>query len=71
MPRPLVSDELWSVVQPLLPPERPKPKGGRPVADPRACLLGILFVLESGRGPGTASRLSLSRQPGHLLATLR
>ncbi len=48
MPRPLVSDELWSVVQPLLPPERPKPKGGRPVADPRACLLGILFVLKSG-----------------------
>jgi len=48
MPRPLVSDELWNVVQPLLPAERPKPKGGRPVADARACLLGILFVLKTG-----------------------
>lgn len=48
MPRPLVSDELWKLVQPLLPAERPKPKGGRPVADARACLLGILFVLKTG-----------------------
>jgi transposase len=48
MPRPLVSDEFWSVVRPLLPVQRPKPKGGRPVADARACLLGILFVLKTG-----------------------
>jgi transposase len=25
----LVTDELWAVVEPLLPPETPKPKGGR------------------------------------------
>ncbi|MCI0755585.1 transposase, partial [Roseomonas vastitatis] len=31
MAKPLISDELWSVIKPLLPPERPKPKGGRPV----------------------------------------
>ena len=48
MAKPLISDELWSVIEPLLPPERPKPKGGRPVIPPRAALSGILFVLRSG-----------------------
>lgn len=46
--RPLVSDELWAIVQPLLPPEPPKPKGGRPRVPDRAALTGILFVLRSG-----------------------
>jgi transposase len=46
--RPLVSDELWAVIEPLLPPERPKPKGGRPPIPNRAALTGILFVLRSG-----------------------
>ena len=49
MSKPLVSDELWAVIAPLLPPERPKPKGGRPRSIPdRAALTGILFVLKSG-----------------------
>ena len=48
MRRPLVSDELWAIVEPLLPPERPKPKGGRPPVPNRAALTGILFVLRSG-----------------------
>lgn len=48
MARPLVSDELWSVVAPLLPPSRPKPKGGRPPVPDRAALSGILFVLRTG-----------------------
>jgi transposase len=46
----LVSDELWAVVEPLLPPESPKPKGGRPRISDRATLTGILFVLKSGIG---------------------
>jgi transposase len=46
--RPLVSDELWAIIEPLLPPERPKPKGGRPPVPNRAALTGILFVLRSG-----------------------
>ena len=48
MRRPLVSDELWAIVEPLVPPERPKPKGGRPPVPNRAALTGILFVLRSG-----------------------
>ncbi len=36
------------MVEPLLPEEPPKPKGGRPRIDDRAALTGILFVLKSG-----------------------
>ena len=48
MSKPLVSDELWTVIKPLLPPERPKPKGGRPPVENRAALTGIIFVLKTG-----------------------
>lgn len=50
MSKALVSDELWSVVEPLLPPEARKPKGGRPRVSDRAALTGIIFVLRSGIG---------------------
>ncbi len=46
--KPLVSDELWALVEPLLPVEPPKPKGGRPRVSDRAALAGIIFVLKSG-----------------------
>ncbi len=49
MAKELVTDELWEVIEPLLPEEQPKPKGGRPrTIDDRAALTGILFVLKSG-----------------------
>jgi transposase len=48
MAKELVTDELWEVIEPLLPEESPKPKGGRPRIDDRAALTGILFVLKSG-----------------------
>ena len=48
MAKELVSDELWEVIEPLLPEEPPKPQGGRPRIDDRAALTGILFVLKSG-----------------------
>jgi transposase len=48
MAKPLVTDDLWAVVEPLLPPAPPKPKGGRPRVPDRAALTGILFVLRSG-----------------------
>jgi transposase len=48
MSKQLVSDELWEMVEPLLPVEAPKPKGGRPRIPDRACLTGIVFVLKTG-----------------------
>ncbi len=47
MAKPLVTNELWAVVEPLLPKEPPKPQGGRPRVDDRAALMGILFVLKT------------------------
>jgi transposase len=59
---PRLAGALWEVVAPILPPRPARPKGGRPFADDRAALCGILFVLWTGapwaavpRGPGTAS----------------
>jgi transposase len=44
----LVSDDLWEAIEPLLPKEPPKPKGGRPRLPDRAVLAGIIFVLRTG-----------------------
>ncbi len=46
--QPLLPDDLWAIVEPLLPVEPPKPRGGRPRVPDRAALTGILFVLKSG-----------------------
>ena len=48
MSKSLVPDDLWEAIAPLLPEERPKPKGGRPRCDDRLALAGIIFVLRSG-----------------------
>ena len=48
MAKPLLTDELWERIQPQLPPEPPKPKGGRPRVPDRAALTGILFILKTG-----------------------
>ena len=48
MAKQLVSDELWEIIEPLLPEKPPKPKGGRPRIEDRAALIGIIFVLKSG-----------------------
>ena len=47
MASPLVCDALWAMIEPLIPPEPPKLKGGRPRLDDRAALTGILFVLRT------------------------
>ena len=44
----LVSDDLWEAIEPLLPQEPPKPKGGRPRVPDRAVLSGIVFALRTG-----------------------
>ena len=48
MGKQLVTDELWEIIEPLLPKEPPKLKGGRPRVPNRAVLTGIVFVLKSG-----------------------
>ncbi len=48
MSKPLLPDELWAIVELLLPVEPPKPTGGRPRVPDRAALTGILFVLKRG-----------------------
>jgi transposase len=48
MAKPLVSDALWNVIEPLIPKRPPRPAGGRPPIDDRKALTGIIFVLKSG-----------------------
>ncbi|GAA4887021.1 IS5 family transposase [Pseudonocardia benzenivorans] len=46
----MVSDELWALVEPLLPKQRKPKRGrtGRPRVPDRAALAGIVFVLRTG-----------------------
>jgi transposase len=48
MAKPLLPDDLWEVIAPLLPEWTPSPKGGQPPPTDRAALTGILFVLKAG-----------------------
>jgi transposase len=53
MAKPLVTEELWRIIGPLLPPPLPRRRdrhrrGGRPPVDNRSVLAGILFVLRTG-----------------------
>src|SRR5262245_12662231 len=50
MAKPLVSDELWERIAPLLPAPKPRRSGspGRKPLDLRKVLCGIVFVLKTG-----------------------
>jgi transposase len=50
MAKPLVSDELWELIQPLLPAPKPRrfPHPGRKPVGDRQALTGIRFVLKTG-----------------------
>src|SRR3954462_14163197 len=48
MAKPLLPDELWAIIEPILPQWTPSPKGGQPRLDDRKALTGILFVLKTG-----------------------
>jgi len=43
-----LSDEQWQLIADLFPQKEYSPTGGRPTADARACVEGILWVLTSG-----------------------
>jgi transposase len=50
MAKPLVPDDLWALIEPVLPPHKPRRfrfPGRKPVDD-RVALTGILFVLKTG-----------------------
>jgi len=44
----LVPDELWALVEPILPKHPYVPGVGKPRVPDRVCLTGILFVLKTG-----------------------
>jgi transposase len=48
MAEPLVSDELWDEIEPLLPKHPPDPRGGAPRKPDRPCLEGVVHVLRTG-----------------------
>ena len=48
MAKPLLTEDLWQRIEPLIPKRKPSRKGGRPRIPDRAALIGILFVLRSG-----------------------
>jgi transposase len=50
MAKPLIDDELWGIIQRLLPPPKRRRfrHPGRKRLDDRGCLNGILFVLKTG-----------------------
>lgn len=44
----LLPDELWNEVEPILPKHPDQSDGGRPFADDRRCLRGVIFILRAG-----------------------
>jgi transposase len=48
MAKPLLPDDLWALIEPLLPPQKRSSKGSRPPVPHRVALTGILFVLKTG-----------------------
>jgi transposase len=52
MAKPLVDDEFWAMIEPLLPPAKPRRFRfpGRKRVDNRRALTGIIFVLKTGIG---------------------
>jgi transposase len=47
MHKTLVSDELWKIIEPHLPPDPSREKGGRPRIPNRNAFAGIVYVLKS------------------------
>ncbi|MGW2183800.1 IS5 family transposase [Streptomyces sp. NPDC001732] len=65
----IVSDELWSLIEPLLPEPGPELVAGRPGVPDRQALCGILFVLHTGiqweylpQEPGSGSGMTCRRR---------
>jgi len=48
MVKPLLCDKVWEIIEPLLPPQPPRSKGGRPPVANRKVLTGIFSVVKTG-----------------------
>lgn len=48
MSRPILPDELWEMLKPVIPKRAYRAKAGRPPVTNREALTGILFVLKTG-----------------------
>ena len=48
LPQPQLTDEQWLLISDFFSVPAPDPRGGRPRANARRCLEGILWVLRSG-----------------------
>lgn len=44
----LLPDEVWQRIKQVIPPEPPKPKGGRPRMDDRKALNAIFYLMTTG-----------------------
>jgi hypothetical protein len=44
----VLTNDQWDRIAPHIPEHPPSPKGGRPRADDRACLEGILWLVRTG-----------------------
>ena len=51
MAKPILDDQLWEIIEPLIPKKKRRPRypGRKPISD-RAALTGIMFVLKTGIG---------------------
>ncbi|WP_189070675.1 transposase, partial [Deinococcus radiotolerans] len=54
----LVPDDLWALIQPVIPSPPPRPRGGRPRQCARQTLAGIVYLLRWGF-PGVTSHAHL------------
>lgn len=43
-----IPDALWAEIEPLLPPEQPKPSGGRPRMSNQKAMDAIFYILRTG-----------------------
>ena len=52
MAKPVLDDALWELIEPVLPPDVAKPKGGRPPLDNRRVLTGLVLCAQDGHPLG-------------------
>lgn len=44
----IIPEKLWERIEPLLPKQKAKPRGGRPMNDPRKVMAGIIYRMKTG-----------------------